>query len=255
MAWEKQDNELRKLLEQDDFLPNGEEWDAESGWKKMENSRLSENKKKSIFFIRTAIAACIIALLGLGIWVTLFNYKTGEEAQASENMAIQPKKTIKESIPISPKPKVEEQSISSPTPKEYIVTNEFINPVKKHFETAQKREKIDLPNEIPIVAANEKDPIDKINTEPLIVLKSPDTNSAKQGAEITANPTAEIAAAVPHKKKIRVIHLNQLQGGQSSSAPAFYLTKRSELSAPSYALNTTKAPEPSIQLTIILKPH
>lgn len=228
MDWEKQDNELRQLMDGADFLPEEERWNAVAGWKKLQKKRQPFKKGLSGYWMQLTAAACLVGMLGFGLWwmqednplteadivVQNKNDNTvyGNKVEISEQVNTQ----LNTSISIYPE---KENSTNNFSTQNSLIRNEKKQKGNKHIQqtiienptesiTVQKDETV-------IIAGNE---YGKVNNENVVV-------------EAPAAPAniPDIASIVPMKKpKMKVIHYNELNGKHATAPPVFVLTKKSE---------------------------
>jgi hypothetical protein len=259
MDWEKQDNELRKLMDGSDFLPEGELWDAGETWKKMQRNNQPLKANRRIIWLRLATAACVVGLLGIGlVWFQRGNHVTKPlielVTKVEENGS---KAGIQAKVMDSIKNQVE-----NPSPSGAIIPL----PENRNTNTAnavrEKNEKHSiLPGNNKVDEELSKEAVAFTNIEGsanAIVINEVAENTGKGTLpEVTATE-AEIKtlALAPVKvKKIMVIHYNELKGNRTAPPPGFALIKKSPFEWESIAMQAPSTPnEPSFQLKIELSP-
>lgn len=224
MDWEKQDNELRKLVDGADFLPDGERFDSAASWKKMQEKNRPSQKKIFAPWMRMAVAACIVGLLGLLVWrVQIQNDFTPADPVVKNN-----KKTTKNVPPIQSTQQASatdtNQHTTASTENKTFTSPSFRIPASKQKET-----------EPPVIGTVEKNMAqhDVLITEgqkniPVII---PDNHTQPANATASALPIDmpnTAATAAPKKPTLRVVHYNDLKGNFSTPPPVFVQTKKSD---------------------------
>ena len=232
MDWEKQDNELRSLMASSDFLPDGENWNAKEGWKKLQQKKHQPKRKSAVIWLRWSAAACVIGLLGTGIWWMQQN-NSGEV----ENEGIAQVKNVK--TPVS-----NERIISAPVEKT-LANNVKIQNIKLEGEitateapgtrgkTAFHKKKITK-----IIDLNGSSPSTLESEAAASNFKKESGKNPETAISVTPDYTppeseamAQTFAMVPAPKKPikqRVVHYNQLVGAPSTSPPVFVQSKKQE---------------------------
>lgn len=83
MDWEKQDNELRKLMQGTDFLPESENWNASKSWQQLLDLKHGTAKRKWRW-LPLAVAACAAVLIGIFFWWPAPNTGPSDSVKAEE---------------------------------------------------------------------------------------------------------------------------------------------------------------------------
>ena len=259
MDWEKQDNELRKLMAGSDFLPDGEIWDARETWKKLERKNHPLKADRRIIWLRLATAACVVGLMGIGfLWFqrkSLLVNPVNSMVKTTEENGNQ--KGRNPELIDSDKNQVETQS-----------TTQAIIPLTKN-ENNFSSNAIQLQNEKPSIQRNNKKEDEELSKAAIVStnIESPEntivinevaenTNRGTLVDVTTTEAEMQTIAAVPAKlKKIKVIHYNELKGNRSTPPPGFAQIKKSQFEWESIAMQALSTPkEPSFQLKIELSP-
>ncbi len=230
MDWEKQDNELRKLMDGADFLPEEERWNAVAGWKKLQQKKQPSKKGLSGYWMQLTAAACIVGMLGFGLW-----WMQEDNSKTETDIFVQNKNIDnKNDINIDKIEKAQNNSSISGKVETGNITNNFSK------ETTSLSKEINKDNHSKIHKAYVKNPReDTIKQDDEIVLFYGNENEMNNGfnkanavviAPEAPSKTPDVASAVPVKKpKMKVIHYNELNGMHATSPPVFVLTKKSDI--------------------------
>lgn len=260
MDWEKQDNELRSLMAGTDFLPDGENWNVQERWNKLQQKKQPAKRKRIPVWVRLAAAACAVGLFGGGIWYIQSSHsftKSGEEfVKQGSNQSVEPAKNInaKGTIPGSENLQETTREISDmlqPTPPYGVTGNErFID-----GQTAIQHDKN---------AGSKRGEHNNqsVTQEKALVNETTDTKYDTGFAvvepvlpEEVIPQTIVVVPAPALKSKPRVVHYNQLSGMQSTPPPAFVLTKKSYAEMDAFAMQPlSNQKEPPFQLKIDISP-
>jgi hypothetical protein len=260
MDWEKQDNELRSLMAGTDFLPDGEKWHAQEGWKKLQQKKQPAQRKRIPVWVRLAATACAVGFFGGGLWfIQSTNSVTNsreEFVKQGSNQSVEPAKNIhaKGTIPGSenlPGQVQESNKIVHTNTQPGITGNENFNEGHTVLQTDIKAG---------LNGGENKDPIE--TAEDGLVVELP---AIESGAKIeTVEPimpdksipqTIVVVPAPALKSKPRVVHYNQLGGMQSTPPPAFVLTKKSYAEMDAFSMQPlSNQKEPPFQLKIDISP-
>lgn len=259
MDWEKQDNELRKLMDGSEFLPEGELWDAGKTWEKLQMKNRPVKRNKRVIWLRLAAAACAVGLLGIGVMrfqlgslftkpgngmVKTTEVNSGLTNENIKSIANHNKGLEKQSIP---KPIIalqkKQNSLTS------IETSGSIK--EKSSATKQNRENEGL-NELAYGSNKHKVPLDSMVTKEVEV--NPESGMLAEKMATGINP--QIMAVIPAPaKKMKVLHYNELKGNGTTPPPGFALIKKSQFEWENIAMQASSTPkEPSFQLKIELSP-
>lgn len=260
MEWEKQDNELRSLMAGTDFLPDGEYWNAEEGWKKLQQKKQPKRQKMIPVWLRLTAAACVVGLLGGGIWYiqsTNSLTKSGKEfAHQGSNQAMEPVKKRDGIKVVSGTEHLTGQAqdnneVVHSKPQSGITGNK--NFIERQTVTQQDRK-------VGFKTGENRDPIE--TAEEGLAVELP---AIKSGTKIeVVGPilpnelipqTIVVVPAPTLKSKPRVVHYNQLGGMQSTPPPAFVLTKKSYAEMDAFAMQPlSNQKEPPFLLKIDISP-
>jgi cytoskeletal protein RodZ len=224
MDWEKQDNELRKLMDDADFLPDGERFDSAASWKKMQEKNNPSQKKIFAPWMRMAVAACIVGLLGLLIWrVQIQNDFTPADPVVNTN------KANTKNVPQIPSAL---QALSIDSHQQKNASNEIESLASPSFQRLESKQK---ETEKSVIGTAEKNIAQQDvlipETQKNIPAIKPDTPTETSNATAIALPieTSNTAAtAAPKKPALRVVHYNDLKGNFSTPPPVFVQTKKSD---------------------------
>ena len=260
MDWEKQDNELRSLMAGADFLPDGENWNAQEAWKKFQKRKQPTQRKRIPVWVQLASAACAVGLFGGGIWYMQSNNsftKSGKEFTHQGNN--QSMKTAKKIDGIKmilgsdnlPGQVQESNKVVHTNTQPGITGNDNFSERKTviqqdrkaGFKTGENRDIVetaedDLAVELPAIKSGTMiEVVGPILPNELIP------------------QTIVVVAAPALKSKPRVVHYNQLGGMQSTPPPAFVLTKKSYAEMDAFAMQPlSNQKEPPFQLKIDISP-
>jgi hypothetical protein len=246
MDWGKQDNELRKLLEGNDFLPEGENWDAINAWNKFLDTKQEANKNRRRWLPLVA-AACVAALAGLFFWLSVPNVvqndittKEPVVVPSAAKGATQPMVTE----PGSENTTIEEAeaevaalnngaSASSPS----LIKNKKLPVIEKVNETAG----LDKANSVVTVSVA---PPEMVNpTSPALVQTGSEINTSQPQVTVAKKPT------------IKVVHYNTLNNSSPITPPVFVKLTRSESKWQMQELqDPANAKQPEVLLKIDLSP-
>ncbi|WP_416440515.1 hypothetical protein [Phnomibacter sp. MR] len=233
MDWEKQDNELRKLMDGADFLPDGERFDSAASWKKMQEKNKPSQKKIVDPWMRMAAAACIVGLLGLLLWrVALRN-----DSEPANPMVKTEKADTKnaQQIPST----IQALSIDSNLQKN--ASNETASFASSSFQRLESKQKetvqpllVTTTNEmaqhdfsIPDVPQNT--PVINPNSQPETAIHTDAKNTIATTNTLPQEPSTTAAIAPNKKPALRVVHYNDLKGNFSTPPPVFVQTKKSDI--------------------------
>lgn len=231
MDWEKQDNELRRLLEGDSFLPENETWNAKESWKKLQQKKQPVKRRMMPVWLRLSAAACVAGMLGVGIWyfqaagpfsaqgealVNMDKSATIKSEESKENVKAQ---TLPEIVPASTRAR--EEQVHSAAGGKHVAA--IKSPAKPGFQqhgtnTVFNGEKTKNTTQLP-----------EPGTATAAIEKQPGTgvSSGVQSEPAAVMPDALSVLPAPVKKsRPRVVHYNQLSGIQSTPPPAFVQTKK-----------------------------
>jgi hypothetical protein len=260
MDWEKQDNELRSLMASSDFLPDGENWNAKEGWKKLQQKKQPAQRKRIPVWVRLAAAACAVGFCGGGIWYiqsTNSLTKSGKELVhqgSNPSMKTAKKrdgiKVVSGTEPLTGQAQNNNEVVhtkhqSGITGNENFIERQTViqQDRKVGFKTGENRDTIEtaedgLAVELPAIKSGTKiDVVGPILPNELI----------PQTIVVVPAPTL--------KSKPRVVHYNQLGGMQSTPPPAFVLTKKSYAEIDAFAMQPlSNQKEPPFQLKIDISP-
>jgi len=259
MDWEKQDNELRKLMDGSEFLPDGELWDAGETWKKLQHNNQPLKANRRIVWLRLATAACVVGLLGIGlVWFQRKNLlvnPVNNVVKTKEEKGSQ--KGGNDEFLDSNKNQVETQSTSGaiiplPENRNTNTANAIREKNEKHSILPGNNKEIEDLSKEAVVSTNIE------GSANAIAINEVAENTGKGAlAEVTATEAEmQTFAMAPAKvKKIKVIHYNELKGNRSTPPPGFAMIKKSPFEWESIAMQApSSAKETSFQLKIELSP-
>ena len=259
MDWEKQDNELRKLMEGSSFLPEGEDWNTHNGWKKLQQKKEPEQRKIMPVWLRLTAAACVAGLLGVGFW---YLQKSNSIAQTDDTLVKQHEPQPFEREPSVKLLKAEREfanlEASSQPENDNVLTildDRFTDSKQKlsgqvieikkdaGLRMIEKRNEMDSPGDELTPAVPDKPTDSKIITE------------VTEIAELNLSSSLAVVPAPAKKSNPRVIHYNQLNGLKSTPPPVFAQTKKSYAEWDGFAQQSVSNPkEPPFQLKIDISP-
>ncbi len=261
MDWEKQDNELRKLMQGPDFLPDSENWDANGAWQKLMGKKQPAKQRIAPIWMRWAAAACVVGLLGMGYWILQTNHKSIQpDGETGRQNVVQPNGLVEQKIS-EPDSKKQLPSISTLNENTAGIKNETAkveNSKSKNIEKDNANKPKGKPGSVElnkdVTAGNEKNLLS--TSDKLSNIADPEKQALT--VIIPAEPEPLSIAVVPApvaKPKIRVVHYNQLSGNQSTSPPVFVQTKKNQSEWEGLALQAaTTRKEPTFQLKIDISP-
>lgn len=246
MEWEKQDNELRKLMDNDDFLPDGEKWDAAYAWHKFRKAKEGAAKQKKRWQ-PLAAAACAAALVGLFFW-WLMPYSGSNNISTAKKVAV-PKAVlpVQQAITIAPvlnNTESEKNTITvavaktnaSAAPRS-LTNNQQWEVVEKVDDSAA----LVIANSLIAVTAAQPELINPAFTTSVPEGPLPNTNQAQ--------------VTVMKKPAIRVIHYNSLNSSSPVVPPVFVqLTRSASQWNMQEMLPAENAKHPAVMLKIDLSP-
>jgi hypothetical protein len=260
MDWEKQDNELRVLMDGAGFLPEGETWDAEEGWKKMQQKGQPAHGKKSPVWLRLAAAACFAGLVGSGFWYVQKNDSNARTDKESVKRSVsQPALTGKNLGELKTEPEYQQvpdssKQINETAQKASVAENTVIAnhgevkvSIRKDFKGGSNLTEIKPENNNidEALVINETDK--KSETEIALTEQTLQTETIPQAIAVVTAPVK--------KNKPRVIHYNQLSGKQTTSPPLFVQTKKPYPEWDGFAMQSVSNPKESpFQLKIDISP-
>lgn len=228
MDWEKQDNELRKLMEGSDFLPESENWNGAEKWQSFtRKKRLLQGREIKHHWI-WAVAACLVGMLGFTFYFRVVNplqttplhlvLETKPEAKASENQS--------EAVPLQAG-EIVLGSEKSAVPNASVLR---VNPVNMNSVAGNKGlPKENMPNETPLTKHA------PLTEEPISVVAAKTEN---QVSPVVTDAIGNMEAATPisneplvavnsaKKPKIKVVHFNELHGKPPFTPPLFVQSKK-----------------------------
>jgi hypothetical protein len=259
MDWEKQDNELRKLMEGSSFLPEGEEWNTHSGWENLQQLKQAEKPKGMPVWLRLAAAACVAGLLGGGFW---YLQKSNSIAQADDTFVKKHEPQPLEREPSVELLKAEREFANLEAPSQ--LENDIVLTISEDKFTDSKQklsgQVIEIKKDAGLSMIEKRNVMDSPGIElTLTVPDNPgDSKINTEVTEITEPDLSSSLAVVPasaKKSKPRVIHYNQLNGLKSTPPPVFAQTKKSYAEWDGFALQSLSNPkEPPFQLKIDISP-
>jgi hypothetical protein len=232
MDWEKQDNELRQLMDGADFLPDEERWNAVDGWRKLQQKRVPSKKRMLGLWKQLAAAASVVGILGFGLWWLQMENAANRMNDVVNNTEV--RNTIGVKVESIDQNNVQQNLMNSDITANQNIKNRFNKETQAlKNNVKQKGNKYisqSLVNSIPeskmlqhkgdevVVAMESKNEMEENNVNPAVT-----TTSAQD-----SKPEMASIAAVK-KPKIRVVHYNELNGMQATAPPVFVLTKKSEM--------------------------
>jgi hypothetical protein len=232
MDWEKQDNELRQLMEGADFLPDEERWNAVYGWKKLQQKRQPAKRRLLSYWKQLAVAASVVGTLGFGFWwLQKDNAAIGMD-DVVKNTEVKNSKGVKvESIEQS---NVQQDLTNTDKTANQNIKNSF----NKEIPALKSEVKQNVEREISkslVNSASESKIMHQKEDELVTAIESKNEIDRNSGDAVTTTPLVqdnkpEIASVPAAKKpKIRVVHYNELNGMQATAPPVFVLTKKSAM--------------------------
>ncbi len=255
MDWEKQDNELRNLMEGSGFLPDSEAWDDHLMWKKLQQKRQSVRRRYLPVSFRLAAAACISGLIGIGLWTIISSsFFTKDEAKAFKKVPAKSlvgngeakpsgKSKINENLSLDPS---EAKAVSKPpVPGKTQVKYEKNFPKKPDdLMLVQKGTTIETEGQV-----NPETPLENNGALTAGIIEPAISNgSPKIEPQPTGTPPAQAV-------KLRVVHYNMLNANTGTPPPVFVKKRKPE---PEWDYVVGRASEPSThpspQLKIDISP-
>lgn len=237
MDWEKQDNELRKLMQESgDFLPEDEHWHKEASWQKIKQAKEPERMVIHFGMLRYAAAACIICLISF--FLIKYSLRPGS----------QPMEVAASKVVVVPEENANRQAINL---GDVPIKNEENNPVNKQVIVAEntlaatKEKKVDSKPKI----IN-----DKSTKETTDLVRIVESEKELQTQNIGSSNPESLVAKVEHqsvlpetvekakkdyastKKQMRVVHYNQLSQGNAITPPGFVKQNKLDETWPSIAI-------------------
>jgi hypothetical protein len=232
MDWERQDNELRKLMDGADFLPEGESWNAVDGWKKLQQKRIPSKKRMLGFGTQLAAAASVVGILGFGLWWLQQDNAANRINDVVGNTEVKNSIGVKvESIEQS---NIQQNLTNSDNTANQNIKNSFnreAQALKNDLKQKNNRNiSKSLVNSIP-----ESKMLDHIEDERVAAIERGNEMDKNSGDAVATTPLTQdskpemASIAAVKKPKIRVVHYNELNGMQATAPPVFVLTKKSEM--------------------------
>ena len=219
MDWEKQDNELRKLMEGNDFLPDGENWNASKSWQQLREAKEGTTKNKRRW-LPLAAAACAAALVGLFFWWSVPNVVSNEVA-TTKQVAVPAKaegaKLPKPATDIADKTESEKTEVAVVVTKNKTSTPAGSSPNKKQLEVIGK--------------VNDSAGSVKENSLVTVSIPQPELINPAAATLVPERPlpnTNQPQVTVAKKPAIKVIHYNSLNSSSPVAPPVFVKLTKSE---------------------------
>jgi hypothetical protein len=255
MDWEKQDNEIRRLMEGAGFLPDAEIWDESLTWKRLQRKRQGAKRRYPPVIVRLAAAACVAGLLGMGLWILI---KSSPFIESEANTF---KKIVVKSSAIKEKPEPSSKKdidgnlrmetnatlavTGSSAPGKTLIIKEKNSPKEPDdlmvVQTGQSFDAGKTGN--PEIPVENSGAVAGVKIEPATTSISPKTEPQSTGT-------------VPAKVVgLRVVHYNMLNGNTGTPPPVFVKTRKPEPEWEYVAGRATEASTfPSPQLIIDISP-
>jgi hypothetical protein len=222
MDWEKQDNEIRKLIqESDDFLPDTEAWDQTESWNNLKQKMKPQRNMIAFSIMRYAAAACFI------VAISYFGFKYISN-DGSRQIVVERNNSVANPAEINKHP-LEEIDIERKESVLELVDSYTKNKVENSILSIQKDgkaidnnggyEKIEsVPKEVhPIVVTNDvllPEVIREMNADKLLTAGLTENELNKQMEEV------QVAVSTA-KPRMRVVHYNHLNQSNSITPPGF----------------------------------
>lgn len=261
MDWEKQDNELRQLMEGHAFLPDQETWNATAAWKKLRQKQNKVAKRPVPVWIRLSVAACLAGLLGLAGWYLLSRqFSPGPvEAVAGKGNADKKQRVDQSVLGEIAQPSVKpdkgknmQQSIGPEATGGSMVKVKSQGKEQEAHNRIQNREGLHKTMAtIPADTFVTSRAVAAVIPNTAVIVPTPADNTAEN------NPaTSGAMVAAPDKKpKTRVVHFNQLGSAQPAVVPVYAQTKKLFFEPGSLLVQSSQNPaEQSFQLKIDISP-
>jgi hypothetical protein len=224
MDWEKQDNEIRKLLEEENFLPEGDVFDERRTWQKLSTAMMPKATFFHARFIRIAIAACLVGVISF--FALRFNAKhhTKKDPVVKENTMDNNEESEALLSFTEPSAINEHDSRLSVEKIDLEQKEPYGKYVKDRTDMGIKKTNMHQYKEDIIAEHTEKSAIDiteKVYTETIEM-------DAPLNKEV-ATAQHEISKPVPAMTgKIRVVHYNELNRNKTIAPPGFVKSNKSE---------------------------
>lgn len=246
MEWEKQDNELRKLMENADFLPDGEKWDAAYAWHKFRTEKEGAAKQKKRW-LPLATAACAAAMFGLFFWWSM-PFSGSNNISTTKKVAV-PKAVIAVQQPITTAPVLnnnqsEKNTITAAVAKTNASTSPRSSTNSQQWEVVEK-----VDDSAALVKANSLFAVTAAQPE---LINPAFTTSVPEGPITNTN---QPQVTVAKKPAIRVIHYNSLNSSSPVVPPVFVQLTRSASQWNMQEMQPVEnAKHPAVMLKIDLSP-
>jgi hypothetical protein len=223
MDWQKQDNEIRKLMEEGDFLPEGEAFDERRTWQKLNAALRPKAKVFGNRFIRITAAACLLGAVSfLGIKFNTIHNRNQEMIKAKIMVESKENEGLL-SVEIDAATNFKESGL---VPEKLIFENKEMNTlVLKEI----KREKIKETNLIQFdttkLTENEEKLVIDVAENKQIELTQKDASLETENATAKQEVNKPVQ---PITAKVRVVHYNELNRNNTITPPGFAKSHKSE---------------------------
>jgi Tfp pilus assembly protein PilE len=258
MDWEKQDNELRQLMDGADFLPDEERWNAVDGWRKLQQKRQPAKKGLSGYWKQLAAAASVVGILGFGLWWMQQENAVNRMNDVVDNTHV--RNTIGGKMEAIEQSNVQQKPVFSDIPEKQSIKNNF-NKETQALKNEVKQKSNNNISQFTVNSVPESKIMHHKDDESVAAIESKNEMDKNSGDAVAATPSATdskpemTSIAAVKKPKLRVVHYNELNGMQATAPPVFVLTKKSEMEWENLAVqNTTNQRSQPYSLKIDISP-
>jgi hypothetical protein len=222
MDWEKQDNELRKLMQDSvDFLPEDERWNKNTSWQKIKQAKEPERKVIPVGLLRYAAAAClIIGISFLGIKYSLRPDIAPRQVKANKEIVVPVESANTQTTDLVDVPINDEANKldSNQVIVENITLSTTIDDKINNDAKSVHEKLMQKPNNFVKMRESSNDLLAQKEE-----ISNPENLVSKAVSEVALPKLADEVEndVVATKKPMRVIHYNHLSQSSTISPPGF----------------------------------